>query len=219
MKAVEFAKQLLEGFNIAGVKGEIEYAIDGDIEDSIDYDYRIAITGGDFPDVLYMYIPDNPISILTKTNTVILKLDNQWDFDKFIIALAHVGWMKAAMKINIIYTCGMYAYHMMNGMIESAIELNDPIALQNIVNFDIDEFVDYHNGTFNDNMMHLLVDKSAAKCSIGDVFAQQASWSIFRDVAFDSYLEFCDRYNAIECKAILLKWKESFPDKEEDMSI
>jgi hypothetical protein len=128
--------------------------------------------------------------------------------------------MKAMMGICIVYGYEEYAYTMVDDMIRQSIGVDDHAALQNIVNFDIDEFISYYNSECDDDCK-LLPDHPDTTYWIDEDLLVQPSWLIYCDLEFDSYVRRCNYHNTNDCKAILLRWKhDKFPnDENEEMKL
>ena len=210
MKGDEFIKEFIKYFVAQDIKCKFVIESNAEVEDCLDVSCGLRLTGGEYP-----YC----ISICINGVWVDLKL-NKWSWEDPAIAFAHMDWMKAMMKICIEYGWEDYAYNMMDYIIKRTIESHDAIALQNIVNFDLDKFIEYYNSTLYDQKHKLLPDHPDVEYYIDEKLVKP-SWLTYCNIEFDSYLRRCNYHNTNDCKAILLRWKhDKFPDDEtEEMKI
>lgn len=207
MKGDEFVKEFIKYFVAQDIKCEFVIGSNDEVEDCLNVSYALRLTGGEYP---------YRVGICINGVWVDLKLTKWW-WDYPAIVFAHMGWMKAMMKICIVYGYEEYAYSMVDDIITRAIESNDAIALQNIVNFDIDEFIKYYNSTLYNQKNKLLPDHPSVEYRIDETWVKP-SWLMYYNIAFDSYLRRCNYHNANECKTILLRWKhDKFPDDENEV--
>lgn len=206
MKGDEFVKEFIKCFVDQDIKYELTVGSNGEVEDCLDVIQGVRLTGGEHPYHVDMCI--NGVRFDLKFT--------RWSWDDAAIAFAHMGWMKAMMRICIAYGYEDYAYTMVDNIIMRAIESNDTVALQNIMNFDLDEFISYYNSTYNAREYELLPDHPGVKYYIDETLVK-SSWLIYCNIEFDSYLRRCNYHNTNDCKAILLRWKhDKFPDDDED---
>lgn len=215
MKGDEFVKEFIKYFVSQDIKCELTIGSNDEVEDCLNVSYGLRLTGGEYPYHVDMCINDVWFD---------LKL-SRWSWDDPAIAFAHMGWMKAMMRICIMYGYEEYAYTMVDYIIMRVIESNDAIALQNIVNFDLDEFISCYNSVIDhyisviDQKHKLLPDHPGVEYYIDETLVE-SSWLMYCDIEFNSYLRRCNHYNANECKAILLRWKhDKFPDDEGDIEL
>ena len=206
MKGDEFVKEFIKYFVAQDIKCELVSGSNDEVEDCLDVSYGLRLTGGEYPYHVSMGI--NGVWIESKLA--------RWSWDNPAIAFAHMGWMKAMMRICIVYGWEEYAYNMVDDIIMRVIESNDSAALQNIVNFDPDEFISYYNSTIYGEKHKLMPDHPGVEYYIDETLVE-SSWLIYCDLEFDSYLRRCNHHNSNDCKAILLRWKrDRFPDDEEN---
>ena len=207
MKGDEFVKEFSKYFVARDIKCEFAIESNDEVEDCLNVSYGLRLTGGEYP---------YRVDICINGVCVDLKL-TKWSWDNLAIAFAHMGWMKAMMRICIVYGYEDYAYNMVDHIIKRTIESNDTIALQNIVNFDLDEFIEYYNSTLYDQKHKLLPDHPGVEYYRDETLIKP-SWLVYCDIEFDSYLKRCNHYNTNDCKAILLRWKhDKFPDDENEV--
>lgn len=206
MKGDEFVKEFIKYFVAQDIKCKFVIESNAEVEDCLDVSCGLRLTGGEYP---------YRVGICINGVWVDLKLTG-WSWEDPAIAFAHMGWMKAAMKICISYGWEDYAYNMMDDIIKRTIESNDATSLQNIVNFDLDEFIEYYNSTIYGENHKLLPDHPDVEYYLYET-SVEPSWLIYCNIEFDSYLRRCNYHNANECKTILLRWKhDKFPDNKED---
>ena len=213
MKLSEFIKLLSSAFDCIGSKYDShEIKEDIDIKDSFDTHFWGCMTGKKGIHAMKISTKDYP--------SVAVIYMSEYCFDRVVVALAHIGWFKSLIKHWSRFSFDVYLGYVMKGSIKASIIYKDPIALVNLLEFDIEGFVaDYNRHLepceFDDEMFLLPSKMGRYKMGRYKHMPKDCGWIEFMCYMFDEWLDECNQNESNECKAVLMRWsKEHMPEKE-----
>ena len=217
MRISEFVKLLERAFDCIGSKYDShEIKKDIDIEDSFDIHFWGAMTGKKGITAMY-------ISTKEHQNVAVIYM-SEYGFDRVVVALAHIGWFKSLVKHWSSFSFDVYLGYVMKGSIDASIRYNDPIALTNLLEFDIEGFVaDYNRHLepceFDNELFILPSEMGHYKMGCYKHIPKEDGWIGFTRYMFDEWLDECNKNESNECKAVLLRWSKEHMSGKGEMEL